>query len=121
MIRRPPSSTRTDSLFPYTTLFRSVDAFALDAGLADQRCGAVRGDDLDTLAGDQTREFNRLLLVLVADRDECRPRARHRPPGRQQRLVERFPSLLARPHDRAGSTHSRTEPQVDPRQLGEQK
>src|SRR3546814_1399392 len=26
MIRRPPRSTRTDSLFPYTTLFRSVDA-----------------------------------------------------------------------------------------------
>src|SRR3546814_10143518 len=24
MIRRPPRSTRTDSLFPYTTLFRSV-------------------------------------------------------------------------------------------------
>src|SRR3546814_3702158 len=24
MIRRPPSSTRTDTLFPYTTLFRSV-------------------------------------------------------------------------------------------------
>src|SRR3546814_3366986 len=27
MIRRPPRSTRTDTLFPYTTLFRS--AFAL--------------------------------------------------------------------------------------------
>src|SRR3546814_2020297 len=27
MIRRPPRSTRTDTLFPYTTLFRSV-AFA---------------------------------------------------------------------------------------------
>src|SRR3546814_9921253 len=25
MIRRPPISTRTDTLFPYTTLFRSVD------------------------------------------------------------------------------------------------
>src|SRR3546814_16511847 len=25
MIRRPPSSTRTDTLFPYTTLFRSAD------------------------------------------------------------------------------------------------
>src|SRR3546814_19604444 len=24
MIRRPPRSTRTDALFPYTTLFRSV-------------------------------------------------------------------------------------------------
>src|SRR3546814_5976330 len=29
MIRRPPSSTRTDTLFPYTTLFRSHDS-ALD-------------------------------------------------------------------------------------------
>src|SRR3546814_4036636 len=26
MIRRPPRSTRTDTLFPYTTLFRSHDA-----------------------------------------------------------------------------------------------
>src|SRR3546814_20051998 len=26
MIRRTPRSTRTDTLFPYTTLFRSVDA-----------------------------------------------------------------------------------------------
>src|SRR3546814_18569907 len=28
MIRRPPRSTRTDTLFPYTTLFRSVSATA---------------------------------------------------------------------------------------------
>src|SRR3546814_4786840 len=28
MIRRPPSSTRPDTLFPDTTLFRSVFAFA---------------------------------------------------------------------------------------------
>src|SRR3546814_18056975 len=27
MIRRPPRSTRTDTLFPYTTLFRSAAAF----------------------------------------------------------------------------------------------
>src|SRR3546814_19684034 len=31
MIRRPPRSTRTDTLFPYTTLFRSA-ALALGAG-----------------------------------------------------------------------------------------
>src|SRR3546814_6552483 len=30
MIRRPPRSTRTDTLFPYTTLFRSED-FVTDA------------------------------------------------------------------------------------------
>src|SRR3546814_19328188 len=32
MIRRPPRSTRTDTLFPYTTLFRSMRG--LVAGLA---------------------------------------------------------------------------------------
>src|SRR3546814_11125737 len=32
MIRRPPRSTRTDTLFPYTTLFRS-EARDRDAGL----------------------------------------------------------------------------------------
>src|SRR3546814_3933595 len=29
MIRRPPRSTRTDTLFPYTTLFRSTDVIDL--------------------------------------------------------------------------------------------
>src|SRR3546814_2635833 len=36
MIRRPPRSTRTDTLFPYTTLFRSVDGgVGLRLGLGD--------------------------------------------------------------------------------------
>src|SRR3546814_1138759 len=30
MIRRPPRSTRTDTLFPYTTLFRSFDKVAAE-------------------------------------------------------------------------------------------
>src|SRR3546814_1459464 len=29
MIRRPPKSTRTDTLFPYTTLFRSIPLTAV--------------------------------------------------------------------------------------------
>src|SRR3546814_2448957 len=32
MIRRPPRSTRTDTLFPYTTLFRSGAGGRRDAG-----------------------------------------------------------------------------------------
>src|SRR3546814_8360270 len=32
MIRRPPRSTRTDTLFPYTTLFRSVGPVGVPAG-----------------------------------------------------------------------------------------
>src|SRR3546814_18461236 len=34
MIRRPPRSTRTDTLFPYTTLFRSLGDKIIEAGLA---------------------------------------------------------------------------------------
>src|SRR3546814_6520623 len=34
MIRRPPRSTRTDTLFPYTTLFRSVLRLQPDQRLA---------------------------------------------------------------------------------------
>src|SRR3546814_1457500 len=33
MIRRPPTSTRTDTLFPYTTLFRSEEAVLAAGGV----------------------------------------------------------------------------------------
>src|SRR3546814_3456292 len=47
MIRRPPRSTRTDTLFPYTTLFRSawavihrnVDAALKAANIVDRASG----------------------------------------------------------------------------------
>src|SRR3546814_18161937 len=42
MIRRPPRSTRTDTLFPYTTLFRSWTG-AVDANIASK--GGAREDD----------------------------------------------------------------------------
>src|SRR3546814_15621037 len=54
MIRRPPRSTRTDTLFPYTTLFRSrragQSAFGhqisrSDAGWAVGRCQAGLGGE----------------------------------------------------------------------------
>src|SRR3546814_20828474 len=40
MIRRPPRSTRTDTLFPYTTLFRSAIAFFF-ANLIGLGCGPL--------------------------------------------------------------------------------
>src|SRR3546814_21097760 len=40
MIRRPPRSTRTDTLFPYTTLFRSCRGRAREAGDRQPRIGA---------------------------------------------------------------------------------
>src|SRR3546814_9074832 len=52
MIRRPPRSTRTDTLFPYTTLFRSLGAplalsFRLARYGADHRFVDVDMLDLD--------------------------------------------------------------------------
>src|SRR3546814_10033822 len=45
MIRRPPRSTRTDTLFPYTTLFRSfaVPGALAGRGVAGERDAGRRG------------------------------------------------------------------------------
>src|SRR3546814_3005150 len=57
MIRRPPRSTRTDTLFPYTTLFRSRAALVvLDRGFLDALeatdAGADRHADVFRVGGD---------------------------------------------------------------------
>src|SRR3546814_7490935 len=44
MIRRPPRSTRTDTLFPYTTLFRSSNFPQALAPVARWTPEQVRGD-----------------------------------------------------------------------------
>src|SRR3546814_8428394 len=61
MIRRPPRSTRTDPLFPYTTLFRS-EADADPAGAEIGRAVITIGVHLD----------QRRLLVGAADLDQQR-------------------------------------------------
>src|SRR3546814_10840929 len=42
MIRRPPRSTRTDTLFPYTTLFRSRATIAPGAAGGGDSAGVAR-------------------------------------------------------------------------------
>src|SRR3546814_11796341 len=68
IIRRPPRSTRTDTLFPYTTLFRSVfDHFHEAAAmwpLSDQSVTRSADDDvfgkLDSqVAGESRESFRR--------------------------------------------------------------
>src|SRR3546814_21130838 len=43
MIRRPPRSTRTDTLFPYTTLFRSPVRHAAQARCVHRLCRPADG------------------------------------------------------------------------------
>src|SRR3546814_10735564 len=51
MIRRPPRSTRTDTLFPYTTLFRSrVDGLRVAAAVGALDLPATRVQIADDVA-----------------------------------------------------------------------
>src|SRR3546814_15280706 len=54
MIRRPPRSTRTDTLFPYTTLFRS--GLSCGGGGRGWPVGAFRVGERDFQAGEQGGE-----------------------------------------------------------------
>src|SRR3546814_2411049 len=75
MIRRPPRSTRTDTLFPYTTLFRSIntgilaaDAVALKGWLqrlsSDNTQGEYYLTDVFEMAA---TEYNAAEMVAVDD------------------------------------------------------
>src|SRR3546814_2484898 len=58
MIRRPPRSTRTDTLFPYTTLFRAVHRRGQRAdGVGADPRGLVAGQGFELLAHPQVVAF----------------------------------------------------------------
>src|SRR3546814_17474239 len=72
MIRRPPKSTRTDTLFPYTSLFRSLDG--------DQRVGQLVADGLEP--ADRLAELDALERVLAGQLE-------HAARGADQLVAER--------------------------------
>src|SRR3546814_9791161 len=85
MTRRPPRSTRTDTLFPYTTLFRSqvqlvIVQFLADAGIVDlvgdlahgrvervDRDQADRRVDRAVRSEEHTSELQSLMRISYAD------------------------------------------------------
>src|SRR3546814_2426382 len=88
MLRRPPRSTRTDTLFPYTTLFRSLCLpVLLDDGkivVPECRTGLVRGD-VQRGRGNDAAQIVSVLKILDG----------HRPIGDQLRIVVGFPAGIA--------------------------
>src|SRR3546814_4011654 len=71
MIRRPPRSTRTDTLFPYTTLFRSTDMFAekpdqLPLADALARLHALFADEAVLRSEEHTSELQSLMRISYA-------------------------------------------------------
>src|SRR3546814_12957145 len=91
MIRRPPRSTRTDTLFPYTTLFRSAQRHP-------------RRDEHGRTAAARTRVdrrqrtvLARLAAILAAPRPETghhRPRADSRLSRRSEEHTSELQSLM---------------------------
>src|SRR3546814_1904479 len=85
MIRRPPRSTRTDTLFPYTTLFRSVfdeqgrvrqvkPREKTEAEVAAEEAAARAADELAQKQQKQ-RDYDRFLLSTYnSDKDIERAR-----------------------------------------------
>src|SRR3546814_7085564 len=71
MIRRPPRSTRTDTLFPYTTLFRS-EAVRLIRIVRSQvathavRDDALSGQDAQHRSEEHTSELQSLMRISYA-------------------------------------------------------
>src|SRR3546814_2434048 len=88
MIRRPPISTRTDTLFPYTTLFRStgisggriqidinrifeqiirgVGIYDLRSYLPERSCGRPRDNFSSIKSEEHTSELQSLMRISYA-------------------------------------------------------
>src|SRR3546814_1870100 len=77
MIRRPPRSTRTDTLFPYTTLFRSlrvnkselIDAIAASADIPKAAAGRALDAVIESVTG-ALKAGDSVVLVGFGTRSE---------------------------------------------------
>src|SRR3546814_18081976 len=70
MMRRPPRATRTDTLFPYTTLFRSgAEAGMISLGrIANARSGDKGGNGNVGLWVKTREHYDWLVAYLTAER-----------------------------------------------------
>src|SRR3546814_20818712 len=86
MIRRPPRSTRTDTLFPYTTLFRSLVASNVSLYLASAWNKELHRSGQTELPSGSPRQIGRSMLRgrlfargygVTADRKSTRLNSSH--------------------------------------------
>src|SRR3546814_9230357 len=122
MIRRPPRSTRTDTLFPYTTLFRST---ILHADVVDREAGEAMAGRLlhvgPQLRWPRTEQIDR----TIHDRAAHTARIGHRivalritGAGRSEEHTSELQSLMRISYavfclKKKKKTHTKLQPQSD--------
>src|SRR3546814_19480522 len=65
MIRRPPRSTRTDTLFPYTPLFRSLAALSADESARLERLREDLSKNPTKAAAEQTVKADNVMRLIT--------------------------------------------------------
>src|SRR3546814_5221187 len=65
MLRRPPRSTRTDTLFPYTTLFRSRHRHLFERDAVEQDLHVLDGIDGDARLADVADDARMVGIVAA--------------------------------------------------------
>src|SRR3546814_5887670 len=76
MIRRPPRSTRTDTLFPYTTLFRSLGGGIAQPVYLHPRQRRAAGAIARAALGQRSRQHDAVALVARIEPATVLPRQR---------------------------------------------
>src|SRR3546814_5139081 len=99
MIRRPPRSTRTDTLFPYTPLFRSGQAGNLEAGL-------IRLNHETGTAQEVASAATQRLTAQIAQIELATERARNQLETLAGRLNENVDSALIRTAEAVEATRT---------------
>src|SRR3546814_15832005 len=116
MIRRPPRSTRTDTLFPYTTLFRSDDDGGDRAAERDRDRPRHRPGRADL-----EREA-RHAPAHAEPREQCREIHRRRRPrhglGAPERRRQLDPDGIGRWHRDSGGRSAEGRPALRPGEIG---
>src|SRR3546814_18507850 len=81
MIRRPPRSTRTDTLFPYTTLFRSGIDIGWVAVVTRTPVEPTESPEILAVGQLSFGAFKRIVSAPVRHRSNRTSRQRSSPPG----------------------------------------
>src|SRR3546814_9883187 len=81
MIRRPPRSTRTDTLFPDTTLFRSLHVIVAQARIGKSLLAADEVRKLHRVAHEEDRRVVADQIVVALVGVELQREAAHVAPG----------------------------------------